>query len=319
MPNLPMKPLTLPAPTDERTAALIAEWFNSDPPKSSPEGAATALAIRYVGGAVTIELEFVGRRTEWAKWAKRQLHKQFAQMVEDGVIIPNGEYRPHRFTGEPEPVYIPNPKFVKATGAALVTLTPAASVPAHIDAAVDQWVMDAWEVARRCDLETELYLDLRAGLPRLTARAIEEANDYPEADRALRRVFFDMPGRPISEALLQIWAYGKRVTSPDYKQQKRRGRPKHRSLARDFALCLVICLVCRTFGVRPTRSQTDGRHRRSGRTRSGISIVLDAVKRTQTSLERRLGYNLNEATFQAEQWSKLPGDLARGILGIEIT
>jgi hypothetical protein len=150
---------------------------------------------------------------------------------------------------------------------------------------------------------------LRARLPRLTAHVIEGADDYPEADAALRRVFFDMPGRPISEALLQVWAYGKRVVSSDYKRRRRRGRPKHRSLARDLCLCLVVCLVWRNFGVRSTRNQTDGRHRRSGRAPSAISIVLDAVK-------RRHGYTLHEATFQAKQWSKLPGELARGILGI---
>jgi hypothetical protein len=60
------------------------------------------------------------RRRRWRaedrkwNWWETQLRKRtFAQMVVDGVIIPSGEYRPHRVTGEPEPVYIPNPKFAE--------------------------------------------------------------------------------------------------------------------------------------------------------------------------------------------------------------
>jgi hypothetical protein len=195
-----------------------------------------------------------------------------------------------------------------ATGAAPATLTPATSVPGLRDAVVEQWVTAAWETAQRCDLETELYFGIKSGLPRLIARAIEESDDYPQADRALRRVFFEMPERPASEVMLQVWAYGKRVTSPDYRKQARRGRPRHRDLALDFSLCLVVCLAWRELGMHPTRSQKHSQCYRSDRPPSAISAILAALERTH----RRL----HEPSFQVNAWEGLPGELARRIFGI---
>jgi hypothetical protein len=155
-------------------------------------------------------------------------------------------------------------------------------------------------------LETELRKGLREGRLSLAIKAAAAADQGDEiADAALRAVYAEMVGGAIPErgpGHLQVWAYGQRaVLRAPYKRP--RGHRWHDDWMRNMHICVLICLACIEFGVRPTRNRES---RRAKREPSGVSLIVAALARNKV--------HLDEGSVQQNLWFGLPGELIRSVI-----
>jgi hypothetical protein len=154
-------------------------------------------------------------------------------------------------------------------------------------------------------LETTLQQGLREGQLSLTRHAIEAAEAGDEiCDSALRHVYLEIARGELSSGPGQHLYVRQYVEHAVLQSHKRRpGRPWHDNYIRDIQICRLIDLVCREFGVRPTRNRSD---RRANRAPSGVGLVVAALARN--------GIHLDEANVQEHIWLGPPGKLVRTIL-----
>jgi hypothetical protein len=149
-------------------------------------------------------------------------------------------------------------------------------------------------------LEVTLRQYLRGGL--ITVIKVVEAADKGDeiADAALREVgaeLLELPsGRPGD---IQIIAYLQRAAQRAPHKRKR-GRQWYDQWSRDLAICLLIQLACKEFGVRPTRNRASVSAKRKP---SGCSLVTAALARNKIDLDER--------SIQQNIWLGLPGELSR--------
>ena len=146
-------------------------------------------------------------------------------------------------------------------------------------------------------LEVTLRQYLRGGL--ITVIKVIDAADKGDeiADAALREVGAELIGLPLEgPGDLQILAYFQRagLRAP---HKRGRGRKWYDRWSRDLAICLLIQLACKEFGVAPTRNSA------SVKKPSGCSLVAAALKRNRIRLDER--------SVQQHIWLGLPGELAR--------
>jgi hypothetical protein len=146
---------------------------------------------------------------------------------------------------------------------------------------------------------------LREGRFSITVKAIRAAEEEGDeiADATLRRVFGEidagMLAPPIEHGHPQIRAYIHRVLALPPKTRPR-GPRWHDHWCRNIYICALIDLVCRQYGVRPTRNRNS---RRAKRGQSGISLVVAGLARNKIVID--------EDTVQRHIWLGLPGELVR--------
>jgi hypothetical protein len=163
--------------------------------------------------------------------------------------------------------------------------------------------LDAFE--SRTWLETELLRGLREGRLALTIKAVEGADMGDEiADAALRQVGGELQipmlqKQDLAPGHLQVVAYLQRVATRAPHRRKR-GRHWADDWRRDHAICLLIELTRKEFGIPTTRHRES---RRAARRPSAISIVTAALGRN--------GIHIDEGTIQRHIWFGMPGELAR--------
>jgi hypothetical protein len=154
-------------------------------------------------------------------------------------------------------------------------------------------------------LQTTLQEGLEEGRPTLTKYAVyaAEAGDKI-CDAALRYVCVQIMRKEIPErpGHLHVRLYGERALALAQPHKRRSGHPWHDNWMRDIQICRLIELVCREFGVRPTRNREGAK-----RTPSGVSLVVAALARTNI-------HHFEEAHVQENIWRGLPGELVRAIV-----
>jgi hypothetical protein len=154
-------------------------------------------------------------------------------------------------------------------------------------------------------LEATLRRYLREGGLTIASKAVEAADAGDEiADAALRDVGAElqMPlvqGRDLAPGHLQIIAYLQRAAKRAPHKRKR-GRAWYDDWYRNIAICILVDLACREFGLSPTRNRDS---RRAERRPSGISVVVAALARNKT--------HIDEKSVQRHIWLGLPGELTR--------
>lgn len=150
-----------------------------------------------------------------------------------------------------------------------------------------------------------------AGL-KFAIRAVEAADkgDWL-CDKALREVgavFLDamMQKQDLPLGGMQIVAYLQRVVGREPHRRKPGGHDEFAYWFRNVAICILIQLACKWFGVPPTRNRES---RRADRHPSGVSLTAAALARH--------GVHISEAGIQNHIWQGVSGTLVREIFEVK--